>query len=453
MDRHAGNHNCKWRSNRRQWTVVAYIKQINVNNVAYDLKDPVARASIPFGRCDSTSTSTAFTATVPGITSLYDGVCVMLENGVVTSASGFTVDINGLGAKPVYNSMAAATRDTTIFNVAYTMLFVYDETRVEGGCWVCYRGYDANTNTIGYQIRTNATTMLAKNKGYRYRLWFTSPDGTKWVPANVSTSTNNTTARTANPEPIDPFGAIIYYSYNGTTNADAELTASAQWEQYTLPLGYSFTDSLPLTDNAPIYVKCLPQSDGSAIMQGTAEALPTTKDGYIYIYLGQAYSTTNIELRSVHPVYWHDGTGIRLWTGAEAGGAEALTDTEIEEAVDEAFVVSGYSVTISLTNPQYPERFTSGWVEVACSDDIYDTEPTQRLAEISSPTETLTVVVPSDVWGIELVLKSSFPGANPSNASCTGDITVGTDYIPGIVLFHVMGDGTITMDRVNYYDD
>jgi len=42
------------------------------------------------------------------------------------------------------------TRDTTIFNINYTMLFVYDSTLVNGGAWICYRGYDANTNTIGY---------------------------------------------------------------------------------------------------------------------------------------------------------------------------------------------------------------------------------------------------------------------------------------------------------------
>ena len=101
---------------------------------------------IPFGEVDNTSTATAFTATVPGVTELKSGTCVMLKNGVVTSASGFTVNINGLGAKPCYTNLAAATRDTTIFNVAYTMLFVYNEDLDGGdGGWIIYRGYDANT--------------------------------------------------------------------------------------------------------------------------------------------------------------------------------------------------------------------------------------------------------------------------------------------------------------------
>ena len=120
------------------------------DGIAIDANDTIRTTGIPFGRCDSTSTATVFTATVPGIYKLEDGVCAMIENGVVTSASGFTLNVNSLGAKPCYTNLAAATRDTTLFNVAYTMLFVYDEERVSGGCWICYRGYDANTNTIGY---------------------------------------------------------------------------------------------------------------------------------------------------------------------------------------------------------------------------------------------------------------------------------------------------------------
>lgn len=108
-------------------------------------------SSIPWGKVNTTSTSTLFTATVPGVSAYRDGVSFWLKNGVVTSASGFTININGLGAKKVYSNMAPTTRDTTIFNISYTMLFVYDAALDDGaGAFVCYRGYDANTNTIGY---------------------------------------------------------------------------------------------------------------------------------------------------------------------------------------------------------------------------------------------------------------------------------------------------------------
>lgn len=270
-----------------------------------------------FGKVDNTSTSTAYTAQIPGITSYYDGLTIMLKNGVVTSEAGFTININGLGAKKSYTNMASATADSTIFNIAYTMLFVYDSTRVAGGGWICYRGYDSNTNTIGYQLRTNSYTLPVSDNCYRYRLLFTSADNTKFVPANTSTSTNATAARTTNTTPINPFGPIVYYGSTTALSAGNKPGATVLWEQYTLSLGYSFNttnSALTLTYPAPVYLRCNPSGDGSVVMEDITQALPSTTDGKIYIHLGYAYSATNIELLPTHPAYYYRGSAIRLYT-------------------------------------------------------------------------------------------------------------------------------------------
>lgn len=277
-------------------------------------------AVIAYGECDSTSTSTAFTATIPNIDALYDGVTILLKNGVVTSASGFTININGLGAKPVYTNMAAATAETTIFNIAYTMLFVYDSTRVTGGCWICYRGYDSNTNTIGYQLRTNSTILKTYDKSRYYRIFFTSADGTHWVPANTGTDNSATSSKTVNQRPIDPFGRIVYCSDKTSYAAEADIAAANVWEQYNLTLGYSFNRTgaaLTLTSKRPVYIKCAPQSNGSAIIDSVTpyvQALPSTEDGKIYIFLGIATSATAVELQMEHPVYYYKDGAVRLWT-------------------------------------------------------------------------------------------------------------------------------------------
>ena len=291
----------------------------------------VATNGILFGTVDSTSTATAFTATIDGLTELYDGVTVMLKNGVATSAAGFTININGLGAKPVYSNMAAATRETTIFNVNYTLLLVYDSTRVDGGCWINYRGYDTNTNTIGYQLRTNSALRPAKVTGYRYRIWFTALDGKHWVPANESSSTNATASRTPSDEVIDPFGEIVYNATNGTVNANANIPAATAWQQYTLSLGYSFNhegDALNLTHPAPVYVKCQPQPSGGVVMKDYTQTLPSTDDGYVYLFLGMAYNATNIELFPTHPCYHYKDGAIRLWTNA-AASSTVTVDSEL----------------------------------------------------------------------------------------------------------------------------
>lgn len=126
---------------------MAKISKIAIPGVAepYD----IGTLSIPFGQVDSTSTDTAYTAQIEGITSLYDGVCVYLKNGVITSnKNGFTLNINSLGAKPVYDTLAAATRSGTVFNVDYTMLFVYNSSRVSGGCWDIFYGYNSDTTDL-----------------------------------------------------------------------------------------------------------------------------------------------------------------------------------------------------------------------------------------------------------------------------------------------------------------
>ena len=314
-------------------------------------------SSIPYGQVDATSTSTAYTATVPGITELRDGVCVWLKNGVVTSEAGFTINVNNLGAKPSYSNMAAATADTTIFNVNYTMLFVYDSTRVSGGCWVCYRGYDSNSNTIGYQLRTNSMSMAVSGATYRYRILFTSADGTKYVPANTSTSTNATSARAVNQTPIDPFGDIRYYSSTTAVSSGSRPGTSSLWQQYTLTLGYSFNRTgaaLTLTSWKPVYVKCAPQANGSAIMDADTpfvQALPSTEDGKIYIFLGVAYSATAIELLAEHPVYCYKNNGIRHWTGQDIATPTSVSTaiTTAIEALDVTNITSGLSASKTIT--------------------------------------------------------------------------------------------------------
>lgn len=143
----------------------------NANEAAEEAREAASGmqiAVIPTGKLDSTSTATAMTATVEGIRELKDGVCVWLENGVVTSASGVKLNINGLGAKPIYSSIADATAVTTTFNVNYTMLFVYNSTRVSGGCWDMVYGYDSNTTytppKLGFGYGTCATAAATAAK-------------------------------------------------------------------------------------------------------------------------------------------------------------------------------------------------------------------------------------------------------------------------------------------------
>lgn len=162
-------------------------------------------ASIPYGQVDNTSTNTAFTATIDGITELRDGVCCYIKNGVITSAAGCTLNVNNLGAKPIYQTLAAATAVTTAFNVNYTMLFVYNSSRVNGGCWDMFYGFNSNTTYSnaslgqGYATCSTAASTTAKTASLSsYALTvggYVSVKFTHEVPANSTLSINSKTAK------------------------------------------------------------------------------------------------------------------------------------------------------------------------------------------------------------------------------------------------------------------
>ena len=275
---------------------------------------------------DTTSTATAFTVQIPEFadeTGYRDGMFFLLYNNKFTSATGYTVDVNGFGAKPVFTVSNKATRSTTGFAKDAVFPFWYDSSVDDGnGGWVYGTLIDKNTDTVGYSLRSNSKKLPMSDAVSRYRLLFTSADGTKYVPSTTSTSTNATAARTVCQTPINPFGEIVYYGTTTTVAAGSSPAATTLWQQYAIGLGYSFNTTgaaLTLTLWKPVYIKCAPQSDGSAIIDATTpyvQDLPSTDDGKIYIFLGIAYSATAVEMMYYHPVYYYKDGAIRLWTNA-----------------------------------------------------------------------------------------------------------------------------------------
>lgn len=209
--------------------------------------DAYRALSIPMGELDDTSTATVMTAAVPGITELRDGVCMWLTNGVITSASGVTLNVNGLGAKPLYSSLAAASRSTTIFNVNYTLLMVYNSDRVEGGCWDVVYGIDTNTTYtpvklgFGYTTCSTAEATLAKTAALSsYALTANAIVAVKFTNAVPAGSTLNIASKGAKAiyyrgaaitDGIIEAGdtvTMIYSTYYHVIAIDRQITAAAE---------------------------------------------------------------------------------------------------------------------------------------------------------------------------------------------------------------------------------
>jgi hypothetical protein len=141
-----------------------------------------------------------------------------------------------------------------------------------------------------------------------------------------------------------------------------------------------------------------------------------------------------------------DGTTITATDGviSTAGGAET------------------YEVTVSLTNPTGASSFSYGEVYLSTdgSTDESGFAPKytkgELLASFASASDSVTVEVDAASYGIVVLLQGEMqPTISASNVTCTGSASyVGTlDEIDGASsLFQVTGDGTITIDGIDYSD-
>lgn len=296
---------------------------------------------------DGRSSNTAgLVGTCSFLTEVKNGTRILYHLKYATAAST-TLNLTLVGgtttgAKKVYRQ--GTTQLAASIGIAGCVLPLTYFTALDSGAggWMMDNSYDANTNTIGYQLRTNSYILKTVSRTRYYRLLFTSANNTHWVPANTTYDNSATSVKPVNQVPINPFGEIVYLGNSTSYLADADVTATAIWQQYAFALGYSFNTTgaaLTLTSRKPVYVKCAPQTDGSAIIDSTTpyvQDLPSTADGKIYILLGMAYSATNIELLMKHPVYYFADGAIREWTNAVAGGAVASVNGQTGAVVLDA---------------------------------------------------------------------------------------------------------------------
>ena len=247
------------------------------------------------------------------------GTVIAVKFTATNSKASPTLDVNGTGAASIWYNASQYTGSGYIAGSAGRYVFYL----WDGTYWVWLtHGAELNDNSLAYNVRYNYASKVITDACARYRILFSSADRQKLVPSTTSNSTNATAAREVNQRPIDPFGPIVYYQATTVLSEGDTPSATVLHTQFNLTLGYSFNRTgaaLALTAKEPVYIKCAPQPDGSAIIDAATpfvQTLPSADDGKIYIYLGIASAATTVEMSIVHPVYYHKGQ-IRLWTNAE----------------------------------------------------------------------------------------------------------------------------------------
>ena len=261
---------------------------------------------------ESTSTSTNFVLTAPGITELYDGLTIFFKNDATASAADIVFDLNNLGEKQIWNADRNSRVSTVIrANGEYIYVFDYANDR-----WVMNTGFYAdNTNTIAeYSGSLIADTGGIKKNTLVMQSSFNPDKYTSIVNQSASTSTSKTKQTCG----FIPNGRIVYYNDEDVTSGNYSVSSKG-WITVSVNLRYSFnisTSTLPASViGGPIYIKCT-MSNGLLYLADTwwAYELPSTTDGFYYIYVGQMSTRYTCILHPNHPIYYYDGTQIREYT-------------------------------------------------------------------------------------------------------------------------------------------
>jgi uncharacterized protein (TIGR02145 family) len=277
----------------------------------------------------------------PTVTEYYDGMVVCIKVPVAGNGSyGTAFQINELGYKPVvYN---VNTMIGTRYAVGSVVWAVYNETQTAklylgagqqnvdiDGCWQVM-DYNSDTTTITTIRRYYASQLTTTADLLDYTLTFRKnethivpihsvPAGTSGDAANQGSLATNKTMTT---ESFDPFGDILFHRYNHKYTANTLIGIGVLFMQYgsLLDARRIFNCGQTLISKKELYLVVDLQSDGTVKLAQDpcwSQTLPTTNDGHLYIFLGVTYDSYRFELLMNHPIYYHDGTKLRHYTGIQ----------------------------------------------------------------------------------------------------------------------------------------
>ena len=266
-----------------------------------------------YGYCTTDAETAAKTVFIPNF-QLVIGSTIFVKFQNANNASNPTLNVNNTGAKPIYRygtTVAATSTDTNGWRAGSVLALTYDGTGWIEHYWF-NTTYSLANNNLG------SGHYIANSAIYRYQL-LVHTDREHLSPFNNNNNVTATTKTILTNVEFDPFEQIYYY--DSTTSVSANSLISGNALQYTkdnldLRLVFNINDTTsPLTLHKDVYMKVTPLSNGKVKLASAmplVQELPSTNDGYWYIFLGRATTRAyGLTLYPDKPVFYHDGTRIR----------------------------------------------------------------------------------------------------------------------------------------------
>ena len=355
---------------------------------------------------DSTSTATAFvvnSASGDNITALTDGLTIYCRNTVIASASGCTLKLDNFDAKRIWTSQSNGYC-TTHWGLNQAYMFIYNAT---DQVWELQQGRDTDsTTTNATQIQLNSNALKAGSSALVAKNIIVA--GSDGLYKHLKSGTA-----------FDITYPIVYLSK--AVSAD-----SATNDVYTeINFTVTTTQSITLTAQKPVYIKGTLDGKLFTPISTTplTQTVPSTADGYYYMYLGYGYSSTGVRLQPNHPIY-------------------SYKNGKFGQIVNDALSVNGYTVAENVPSGALFTDTQSDWNETTTTSKAYiQNKPTLGTASekdvpSSGNASTTQVVMGNDTRLSDARTPSSHTHGNIQNggtlqttdvAIASGDKLVVTD--------------------------
>lgn len=262
-------------------------------------------ASTCYATCTTAKATAAKVATVidSQAFTLMEGVTVHVKFTYSNTASSPTLNVSGSGAKAImrYGTTAVSTAAASSWRDGAVVAFTYDGTN-----WVENTGIDDNSNTYD-RIYLNSSAIKCGS--------------TAIVAANICTANSNGLYQhLKSGNAFDITMPIVY------ANSAIAANAVSSGAYIIIPFTVTTTQSITLTAFKPVYIKGTVNGKMFTPISTTplTQTEPTSDDGYQYMLLGHAYSTTAMYLTPDHTIYeyvngkftLYESTRVRYGTAA-----------------------------------------------------------------------------------------------------------------------------------------
>lgn len=270
----------------------------------------------------------------------------------------------------------------------------------------------SDANDVNYQNRIYYSNPALKSyaAGGRYTLTFTKNENYV-LPITSTDNKTNGEAKTYTTESFNPFGEIYYRNASGAIAAEGVVGNATLYRQIMVDARYSFTGVLNgatsvMTAGKPVYLVCVPQSDGMVKLHTNPLSFttPTTEDGLYYILLGYSYNYYQFELLITKNVYQYKNGTLRLITGTAQDALKVNGHTVAKDVPSSAvFTDTTYAVATTAANglmSSGDKAKVNGLKALASKDNVSTTyKPAGTVSKPSFTGTSATISIPITAAG------------------------------------------------------